>query len=178
MVCVHHMLCPMDVQALITWANSEGSCPQLVREGFQEAGFTGEPQKQGWVSGENPIDSLCRVQRGHRRVVKVERWVGQLGLLADQTVWETNWDRSETREQRLWTQRAGTRMGRVGSRTGTLPGWRARQMLLADNLMFGCYGIARQVERMGRRLPTWELTNGMSSFPIWVTVSNLSLLSD
>lgn len=50
-------------------------------------------------------------------------------------------------------------------------------MLLADNLMFECYGTARQVEGMGRRLPTQELTNGMSSFPIWVTISNLSFLS-
>lgn len=50
-------------------------------------------------------------------------------------------------------------------------------MLLADNLMFGYHGIARQVERMGGRLPAWELTNGMSSFPIWVTVSNLFFLS-
>lgn len=46
-------------------------------------------------------------------------------------------------------------------------------MLLADNLMFGCYGIARQVEGLGRRLPTWELTNGMSSFPIWVTLQSV-----
>lgn len=44
----------------------------------------------------------------------------------------------------------------MGSAVGMLPNRGARQMLLADNLVFGCYGIARQVEKMGRRLPAWE----------------------
>lgn len=155
-----------------------GSHPQLVKESFQEVQFIGEPWKQLWVSEESTIKSALRVGfRGD--VIGISAWKtwvvatvaqpeGARGKLKEE------WNGRQ--EQRVWTWHAGTRMERMGSRMGMLPGWRARQMLLADNLMFGCYSIARQVERMGRRLAPWDLTNGMSSFPIWVTVPNLCCL--
>lgn len=182
-VCTSCTICHTNVQTLIMPASKvptgkgSGSHPHLGRESFQETWFIGEPQKQRWISEQSTIESTLPI--GFRRdMIGTSRWKKWVGA----AVGEPEGARDKLSEMggknRVWTWCAGTRIGRVGSRTGTLPDWGTRQMLLADNLMFGCYGIARQVERMGRRLPAWELTNGMSSFPIWVTVSNLSFASN